>query len=297
MTTLWEQAHAMQHELVALRRAIHRRPELGFQEFETARLAADTMRSLGARVRTGVGVTGVIAELGADEVGSPCLAIRADMDALPVQELNLVDYCSTVPGLMHACGHDAHVAMALGAARLLAEQGCPGRVRFLFQPSEERSDEQGVGGAVRMIQAGALEGVDLVIAQHVDSETATGLVKVAPGPRSATEESFSMIIRGVGCHGAYPHTGRDPIFLSGQVIGAIHGIVSRQIDPMRSAVISIGLIQGGTQVNVIPAEVRLAGTIRSFDEGPLSALWPATFWATTRCWPQSRPWARRTLGS
>jgi amidohydrolase len=266
MTTMWERAHAIQDELVVLRRAIHRRPELGFQEFETSNLAAGTMRSLGARVRTGVGTTGVVADLGAAGAGRPCIAIRADMDALPVWELNPVAYCSTVPGVMHACGHDAHVAMALGAAKLLAEEELPGQVRFLFQPSEERPDEQGVSGAAHMIRAGALDGVDLVIAQHIGSETETGLVRIVPGPMSATEETFWITIRGKGCHGAYPHTGRDPIFISGQVIGAIHGIISRQVNPMRSAVISIGLIQGGTQVNIIPSEVRLAGTIRSFDQ-------------------------------
>jgi amidohydrolase len=263
---MWERAHAIHDELIELRRTIHRQPELGFQEFETARLAADRMRSLGALVRTGVGITGVIADLGCEEAGWPCLAIRADMDALPIQELNPVDYASTVPGVMHACGHDSHVAMALGAARLLAEEELPGRVRFLFQPSEERPDPQGVSGAVHMIRAGALEGVDLVIAQHVDPDTETGWIEVGAGPVAATEETFWMTIRGHGSHGAGPHTGRDPIYISGHVIGAIHGIVSRQIDPMRPAVISIGLIQGGTQVNIIPEEVRLAGTIRSFDE-------------------------------
>jgi len=266
MTSMWDRAHAIHDELVVLRRAIHRRPELGFHEFATAQLVADTMLSLGARVRTGVGITGVIADLGAGGEGRPCIAIRADMDALPVQELNQFAYRSTVSGVMHACGHDAHVAMALGAARLLAEEDLPGQVRFLFQPSEERPDKQGISGAAHMIQAGALDGVDLVIAQHIGSETETGLVKIAPGPLSATEETFRITIRGEGCHGAYPHTGRDPIFISGQVIGAIHGIVSRQINPMRSAVISIGLIHGGTQVNIIPSEVRLAGTIRSFDQ-------------------------------
>ena len=272
MTSMWERAHAIDDELKVLRRAIHRRPELGFQELETAQLAADVMRSLGARVQTGVGGTGVIADLGTGGEGRPCIAIRADMDALPVRELNQVPYCSTVPGVMHACGHDAHVAMALGAAKLLAEEDLPGQVRFLFQPSEERPDEQGISGAARMIEAGALGGVDVVIAQHIGSETETGRVKIAAGPLSATEETFWITIRGEGCHGAYPHTGRDPIYISGQVIGAIHGIVSRQINPMRSAVISIGLIHGGTQVNIIPSEVRLAGTIRSFDQDVREAL-------------------------
>jgi amidohydrolase len=266
MTGIWERAHALQAELVRLRRMIHRRPELGFQEVETARLVAETLQSLGAQVQTGVARTGVVGSLGTEGGGRPCIAIRADMDALPVTELNDVPYCSEVPGVMHACGHDAHVAMALGAAMLLSKEELPGQVRFLFQPSEERPDEDGVSGAARMIEAGALKGVDWVIAQHVEAEAETGSIRIAPGPITATEDSFRATIRGEGCHGAYPHTGRDPIFIAGQVIGAIHGIVSRQVDPMRPAVISIGLIHGGTEVNVIPSEVNLAGTIRSFEE-------------------------------
>jgi len=265
MSDLWERAHALREELIRLRRVIHRHPELGFQEVETARLAADTLRSLGIRVQTGVGTTGVVGDLERGAGEGPCIAIRADMDALPVQELNRVPYCSQVAGVMHACGHDAHVAMALGTAMLLSEEHLPGRVRFLFQPSEERPDEEGVSGAARMIEAGALEGVDLAIALHVEPEAETGTIRIAAGPITATEDTFRATIHGQGCHGAYPHTGRDPIYLAGQVLGAIHGIVSRQVDPMRAAVISVGVIQGGTEVNVIPSEVRLAGTVRSFD--------------------------------
>jgi amidohydrolase len=258
-----ERAQALHDELVRLRRTIHQNPELGFREFETARLAAETLQALGARVRTGVGKTGVVGDLGQ---GRLCIGIRADMDALPVQELNQVSYCSQAPGVMHACGHDSHVAMALGAAMLLSREDLPGQVRFLFQPSEERPDEEGVSGAMRMIEDGALEGVAAVVALHVHPDADTGSVRISPGPLSATEETFRATIYGIGCHGAYPYAGRDPIYLAGQVISAIYAIISRQIDPMRAAVISLGIIRGGTQVNIIPSQVALSGTIRSFDD-------------------------------
>ncbi len=194
------------------------------------------------------------------------VAIRADMDALPIQELNEVPCRSQVPGVMHACGHDAHVAVALGAAMLLKDMELEGEVRFLFQPSEERVDEEGKSGAVRMVEEGATEGVEAILALHVDSETESGVIKISPGPMSAGDDSFVATIMGRGCHGAYPHRGVDPIFIGGEVILAIQGIVSRRIDPVKLAVVSIGTIHGGTADNVIPQEVELTGTIRSFEQ-------------------------------
>jgi amidohydrolase len=259
-----KRAKELKSEIMRLRRAIHRHPELGFEEVKTAALVAQALESLGIRVRTGVAKTGVVGYLGSE--GST-VAIRADMDALPIQELNEAPYRSQVPGVMHACGHDAHVAMALGAAMLLAGRGLPGQVRFLFQPSEEKQDEEGRTGAGRMVEGGAMEGVEAIIALHVDSETTdTGFIRISPGAMCAAVDTFSATIRGEGCHGASPHSGRDPIFISGQVVGAVHGIVSRHIDPMKPAVISIGAIHGGTAANVIPSEVTLEGTIRSLDE-------------------------------
>jgi amidohydrolase len=259
-----KRAKALKPEIVRLRRAIHRHPELGFEEVKTAALVAETLESLGIRVRTGVGKTGVVGYLGSE---GPTVAIRADMDALPIQELNEVPYKSQVPGVMHACGHDAHVATALGVAMLLADRELPGQVRFLFQPSEERQDEEGNTGAGLMVEGGAMEGVDAIIALHVDSNTTdTGFIRISAGAFSAALDTFTASIKGEGCHGASPHLGRDPIFISGQVIGAIHGIVSRHIDPVKPAVISIGAIHGGTTANVIPSEVRLEGTIRSLQE-------------------------------
>ncbi|MFQ6001947.1 MAG: M20 family metallopeptidase [Anaerolineae bacterium] len=257
-------AKELKEELIRLRRTIHRHPELGFREVKTAALIAEALESLGLKVQTGVAKTGVIGYLGE---GGPVVAIRADMDALPIQELNEVPYRSRVPGVMHACGHDAHVAVALGAAMLLEEMELEGEVRFLFQPSEERVDEEGKSGAVRMVEEGAMEGVEAILALHVDSETESGVVKISPGPMAAAVDSFEATIMGRGCHGAYPHRGVDPIFIAGEVILAIQGIVSRRLDPVKRAVISIGTIQGGTAENIIPEEVGLTGTIRSFERG------------------------------
>lgn len=258
-----KQAQTLKDTLIKLRRAIHQHPELGFQEVQTACLVADTLMSLGLKVDTGVGKTGVVGYLGRD---GPTIAIRADMDALPLQEENDVSYASQVPGVMHACGHDAHTAMALGAAMLLSKMELPGNVRFLFQPSEESSDEEGKGGAIRMVEEGAMIGVDAVLALHVDPRVETGQIKVADGPMCAAADSFKATIIGKGCHGAFPQLGTDPIFISAQVISAIQGIVARRLDPTKPAVVTIGSIHAGTASNIIPSEVELRGTIRSLDE-------------------------------
>ncbi len=264
------EAQALQDSLVRLRRTIHQHPELGFREVRTARLVAENLASLGLEVDTGVAKTGVVGNLGRD---GPTVAVRADMDALPIQERNDVSYASRVPGVMHACGHDAHVAMSLGVAMLLSKLELPGRVRFLFQPSEEQSDEQGKSGAMRLVEAGAMAGVDAVLALHVDPRVQTGQIKVADGPMCAAVDSFKATIIGRGCHGAFPHLGADPIFISAQAINAIQGIVSRRLDPIRPAVVTIGSIHGGTASNIIPSEVELSGTIRSLDEQVRQDIW------------------------
>jgi amidohydrolase len=237
-------------------------PELGFEETRTAALVAEVLESLGYRVQTGVGRTGVVGERGQ---GHPIVAIRADMDALPLQETNEAPYASQVPGVMHACGHDAHTAIALGVATLLAQETFPGTIRFLFQPSEEKSDEEGVSGAPRMVEDGAMEGVDAVLALHVHGGTPVGTITLDAGPSSAGVDSFWATITGRGGHGAYPHKGVDPIHIAGHVILALHGIVSRRLDPFDPAVITVGSIHGGRANNVIPEEVRIAGTIRYED--------------------------------
>lgn len=257
-----DRARAIQDRMTAWRREFHQYPELGFREVRTAARVAEILRSLGYRVRTGVGRTGVVADRGE---GHPVVAIRADMDALPVQEENDVPYASQVPGVMHACGHDAHMAIALGVATLLAGEDLPGTVRFLFQPSEEMEDEEGVSGAPRMIEDGAMEGVDMVLALHVDPSVATGDVTIEPGPSSAGVDTFYVTILGKGGHGSEPHKTVDPIYIAGHVILALNGIVSRRIDPVLPAVVSIGAIHGGQADNVIPEQVEMRGTIRYMD--------------------------------
>jgi amidohydrolase len=258
-----ERARGIERQLVAWRRDFHAHPELGFQEARTAARVAEVLGVLGYRVRTGVGRTGVTAERGD---GHPIVAIRADMDALPIQEANDAPYASQVPGVMHACGHDAHTAMALGVATLLAEEEFPGTVRFLFQPSEEAGDEEGISGATRMVEAGAMEGVGAVLAQHVRASLPVGDVAVEAGPVSAGVDTFRAAIIGQGGHGAYPHLLVDPIYIAGHVILALNGIVSRRLSPTEPAVVSIGSIHGGQACNVIPERVEISGTIRFMDQ-------------------------------
>lgn len=264
-----QKAQALADELVRLRRDIHQHPELAFQELRTAALVADTLREIGGfDIRTGVGITGVVAELGNGD--GPTIGIRADMDALPIIEANPgAPYCSQTQGNMHACGHDTHTAMLLGVAHLLKQEfaggGLRGRVRLLFQPAEEDTGGQPMSGAPMMIRDGALEGVDAVIALHIDSLQPLGQVTMREGPSSAAVDSFSAWITASGGHGAYPHQAGDPIWMLGPVLMALHGIVARKVDPMKAAVVSLGQVRGGMASNVIPAEVFLNGTLRSFD--------------------------------
>ncbi|MEJ2751698.1 MAG: amidohydrolase, partial [Chloroflexota bacterium] len=265
---LLSRAQELAPELTRIRREIHRNPELGFQEFQTAALVADTLNEIGQiEVRTGIGITGVIGDMGNND--GPTIAIRADMDALPIHEENDVPYRSQIDGIMHACGHDAHTAMLLGAAHLLRqdmmENKWQGNVRFLFQPSEEAFDENGISGATAMIGDGALEGVDAVIALHVWSESPSGEVYLRDGMSLASVDTFDAWIRGDGGHGAYPHTGSDPIAMLVPILGAIYAIPSRRINPLSPVVVSVGQVKGGNIHNVIPTEVMLKGTIRAFD--------------------------------
>jgi len=237
-----DRAKAIQDELVALRRAIHMNPELSFEEFETAALVAEKMAELGIEYQTGIGKTGVVARIGNGD--GPAIGIRADMDALPILEANDVAYKSQNPGKMHACGHDAHTAMLIGVAMLLKEEDFNGEIRLLFQPSEENSDEEGVSGAPRMIEDGAIDGLDAVIALHVDSRIDMGTVSISDGHILANSDTVYAKIKGVGGHGALPQMARDPIFMLAPVLTAIHGIVSRWVDPVQPAVISVGRVAG-----------------------------------------------------
>jgi amidohydrolase len=270
-----KRARNIEDQIVAWRRDIHQHPELGFQEYRTAQLVAETLRSMGYEVQTGVGKTGVVASIGEGNPDAGVVAIRADMDALPVQELNDVHYRSQVDGKMHACGHDAHTAMLLGAARILTDlqKEIKGEIRLLFQPCEETEDDEGKSGAYRMIEDRAMEGVNKVIALHVASDLPVGKIVVDDGFASAAADSFRAVIKGEGTHGAHPDHGVDPIFVLAQVINAIHGIRARRINPVRHALISIGSVHGGQGDNVIPDSVKITGTIRSYDDETREKLW------------------------
>jgi amidohydrolase len=262
MEGILEEARQIQTQLIEWRRAIHRHPELSFDVYQTADLVARTLTNLGLEVRTAVGKTGVVGVLGS--AGGPVIALRADMDALPIQEENEVEYASQVPGRMHACGHDAHTAMLLGAASLLSTRDLAGQVRFLFQPSEEVADQEGISGAPRMIADGALDGVDAVIALHVDGALDSGHVCVNDGWVGAAVDTFRAHIIGQGGHGAFPHEALDPIWLATQVLNALYALPSRRVAPLQPAVVSVGIVRGGSADNVIPSAVYLEGTLRSF---------------------------------
>lgn len=263
-----EKAKQLSSELTRLRRDFHRHPELSFQEVRTARVVAETLQEIGGiEIKTGVGKTGVIGQIGTGD--GPTIAIRADMDALPITEITGAEYASVNPGVMHACGHDAHTAILLGVAHLLkdsfANSNLRGNVRFLFQPSEENTDDEGFSGAPRMIDDGAMEDIDAVIALHVDSTSPSGTVSAHSGWTSAAVDSFEAWITASGGHGAFPHQTTDPIWMLGPVLMALHGIVARRVDPLHAAVMSLGQVHAGTASNIIPHEVYLEGTLRSFD--------------------------------
>ncbi|HRX02069.1 MAG TPA: amidohydrolase, partial [Anaerolineae bacterium] len=222
-----KEAQAIKPQLVAWRRAIHSHPELGFDVYRTADLVAKALAEMGVEARVGVGKTGVVGYLG--NGGGPVIGIRADMDALPILEENNVAYASEISGYMHACGHDAHTAMLLGVARLLHDKDISGQVRLLFQPSEEDADEHGISGAPAMISDGALDGVDAVIALHVNGTVDVGNMRADDGWVGAAVDTFRGHVIGRGGHAAYPHEALDPIWLSSQVLNALYAIPSRRI--------------------------------------------------------------------
>ena len=252
-------------EVVATRRDLHEHPELGFEEHRTAELVAARLRGLGFDVHTGIGQTGVVGVLHGTKPGKTIM-LRADMDGLPIDEENEVPYRSQSPVHMHACGHDGHVAMLLGAARIVAARRdeLAGTVCFLFQPAEE-----GRGGAKAMIDDGVLErfGIERAYGLHLASSHPAGQVGFREGPFYASSDSIEITIEGKGGHGAAPHLSVDPIYVAAQFVVALQQVVSRNIDPLEPAVVTIGAIHGGTTHNVIPSRVRLLGTVRAFDAG------------------------------
>jgi carboxypeptidase Ss1 len=260
------EAVSIEDEMIRTRRAIHQKPELSYHEEETAKLVAEKLQSFGIKVKTGVGGTGVLGILEGGKKGK-VVALRADMDALPIEEMADVEFKSKVKGAMHACGHDAHVAMLLGAAKILAthRDELHGTVKFLFQPAEEQG---GRGGALPMIGDGVMRDpkVDFVFGLHIDSNGRSGEFGVKEGAIMAAPDTFSVKIIGRGGHGSAPHKTVDPIYVAAQLILALQGVSSRMIDPMRPFVISVGSVHAGTKENIIPDEALLVGTIRTLDE-------------------------------
>lgn len=253
-------------QIIKIRRRIHAYPELSYEEYETARFVAHKLRALRIAVRTGVGGTGVVGLLKGAK-GGKVVGLRADMDALPVTENVNVPFKSKRPGVMHACGHDTHVSMLLGAAMLLAKRRdeLHGQVKFLFQPAEEAG---GRGGAKPMIDDGAMNDpkVDYVFGLHISGTEPSNVFSLRPGPFLAAPDTFRIRIIGKGGHGSAPHETVDPVFVSAQVVTALQGITSRMIDQREPFVVSVCSIHSGTRFNVIPDEARLEGTIRTFNE-------------------------------
>ena len=257
--------------LVGWRRTLHRRPELGFEEHETAAFVAARLRELGADVKTGVGRTGVVGVLRAPAAKRPPVLLRADMDALPIEEAPGRPYGSEIAGRMHACGHDGHMAMLLGAATVLADvrKRLDRDVVLCFQPGEE-----GFGGAEAMIEDGVLteHGVGEVYGLHLWSLFPVGTVQLRVGPAMAAQDEFVASIVGKGGHGAMPHEAKDPVVAAALAIVALQSVVARSIDPIQPAVVSVGSFNAGTAANVIPEAATLRGTLRSFDDGVRETL-------------------------
>ena len=271
-------AESIRDKIVRIRRDLHQHPELGFEEVRTSKVVADQLRSIGFDdVNTEVGRTGVTVQFGNPD--GPTIGIRADMDALPILETTDVPFKSVNEGIMHACGHDCHTSMLLGAARLLHDdfrtnaKTWKGNVRLLFQPCEEKFDENGISGATAMIEDSALEGVDQVIALHIISTLESGKMQFHDGFAMAAVDSFEAKIFGDGGHGAYPQYGRDPLYMLSSILPALFGCTGRRISPLDESVVSLGEIHAGSAENVIPKEVFLHGTIRSFDNAIREQLW------------------------
>ncbi|MHB1419915.1 MAG: M20 metallopeptidase family protein [Bacillota bacterium] len=257
-------ARVKEQEIIAWRRRIHQHPELGFAEQATSGLVASVLTNLGLDVRIGVGGTGVVGLLEGGRTG-PTIALRADMDALPVQEETGLEFASLNPGVMHACGHDAHVAMMLGAATILHEQRSTlaGTVKLIFQPCEENPP----GGALAMLEDGVLEHpqVDAILGLHVNPHLPAGVIGWKEGPIMAAADMFVVEVHGQGGHGAAPHQTVDAVMVAAEVIQSLQTIVSRRVDPLEPAVISVGTINGGYKNNIIADKVVMTGTVRSLD--------------------------------
>ncbi len=267
-TDFLERARRHAERLVEIRRTLHANPELAFEEFETSALVERTLGELSIETRTGIATTGVVGVLRGGKANgkSRCVALRGDMDALPIHEETGLPFASRNPGKMHACGHDSHTAMALGAAMILAEirEELPGTVKFLLQPSEEKLP----GGASVMIADGALEDpkVDVIFGQHVAPMVPAGACGFVPGNMFASADEIYITIKGRGGHAAAPHLSVDPIVAASELVIALQKVVSRTIDPFRPGVLTVGSIHGGSATNIIPDDVKIEATLRAMDE-------------------------------
>lgn len=264
-------AEALADQLVAWRRDLHQHPELGFQEVRTSGIVARHLVGLDIEVQTGVGQTGVVGILEGSEDG-PTVLLRFDMDALPIQEVSTAAYSSLQPNVMHACGHDGHTAIGLGVASLLSQHRAQlrGRVKLVFQPAEE-----GLGGALAMVRDGVLQTPtpDLAFALHLWNPFPFGRVVVQEGPLLAAADEFELTITGRGSHGALPHEGVDAIVVTAQAISALQTVVSRNVDPVHTAVLTVGTIHGGQAFNILADQVVMRGTIRTFDQQVRQQVW------------------------
>jgi len=265
------EAGALRKQLLAWRRDFHMHPELGFQEHRSAGIIADRLRELGYQVQTGVASTGVVGLLEGKQRSaehthrspSPVVMLRFDMDALPITEENETEYVSRNPGVMHACGHDGHMAIGLGVATLVAQRRdeMTGTLKLVFQPGEE-----GMNGAEVMVQEGVLENPcpDVFLATHVWNEKRVGTIDVSSGAVMAAAEKWTCTVLGRGGHGALPHQTVDPIVATAQIVTVLQTVISRNVSPLETAVVTVGTVHGGDAFNVIPTQVELTGTIRTY---------------------------------
>lgn len=261
--SLTEQVQALQDEFISWRRQIHSHPELGFKEFETTAFIREKLESWGIETRSNGDKTGVIGTLTGGLPSTKTIALRADIDALPLVEKSGLDFASQNAGVCHACGHDIHTATLLGAAYVLANvcrDKLAGTVRFIFQPAEET-----LGGATSMIDSGALDGVDCILGAHTWPDVVGGCIGVRKGPVMGSNDSFRVIVHGKGGHAAHPHRAIDPVVIGAYIITQLQTIVSRRVAPVDSAVITVGRLNAGTAFNIIPDECVLEGSVRSLD--------------------------------
>lgn len=250
-------------EVVSWRRHLHANPELSFEEYETSQFIAEKLLELGLEVQRNVGGTGLIARLKGEKPGKT-IVLRADFDALPIQDLKTISYASKKEGISHSCGHDGHTASLLGVAKILVpyKHLLKGEIIFVFQHAEEKPP----GGAKEMIAQNILQDVDYVFAAHLDSSLPVGKVSVGSGYKMAAVDYFKIHLKGRGGHGAKPHTAKDALVVGAELVGSLQKIVSRSVDPLQSAVVTIGQFHSGTAFNVIAENAFLEGTVRTYDE-------------------------------